>query len=260
MEFALPPLPSAIAMMVGMLVCLHVGRRLGNRWIERHPGAERHGFGIIDGAVFSLYGLLLAFTFSGAPSRLDARRHLIIDEANAIETAYLRLDLLGPDTRPILQQQFRQFVDLRLGGYAKLPDIAAAKADIGAANELLHEIWTETMEGCGRPGVNGDCYRLLLPSLNAVIDVTASRTAASSIHPPVVIFVLLLMLAMVCSLLGGFNMAGHARPSLLHVTSYALIAAITIFTVLEIEYPRLGVLRIESNFDQVLIDMRSGMD
>jgi hypothetical protein len=260
MEFALPPLPSAIVMMVGMLVCLHIGRRLGNRWIDRHPGAERHGFSVIDGAVFSLYGLLLAFTFSGAPTRLDARRHLIIDEANAIEAAYLRMDLLGPDTRPVLQEHMRRFVDLRLGGYAKLPDITAARADIAAADEILHQIWTETMDGCGRPGVNGDCYRLLLPSLNAVIDITASRTAASSIHPPVAIFVLLLLLAMVCSLLGGFNMAGSARPSWLHIGSYALIAAITIFTVLEIEYPRLGVLKIESNFDRVLIDMRSRMD
>jgi hypothetical protein len=64
---------------------------------------------------------------------------------------------------------------------------------------------------------------------------------------------------MVCSLLGGFNMAGKTQPSWLHIGSYALIAAITIFTVLEIEYPRLGILQIESNFDQVIVDVRSRM-
>ena len=58
-------------------------------------GAE--GVGVIDGAVFALPGLLLAFTFSGAAARFDTRRHLIVEEANAIGTAYLRLDLLPPD-------------------------------------------------------------------------------------------------------------------------------------------------------------------
>jgi hypothetical protein len=49
-------------------------------------------------------GLLLAFTFSGAASRFDLRRQQIIDEANNIGTAYLRLDLLAPEARTVIQR------------------------------------------------------------------------------------------------------------------------------------------------------------
>ena len=87
----------------------------------------RAGLGAVDGAVFALLGLMIAFTFSGAASRLEVRRQLIVQEANAIGTAYLRLDLLPPGAQPGLREDFRQYVDARLAVYSKLPDIEAAK-------------------------------------------------------------------------------------------------------------------------------------
>lgn len=259
MDFAIPALPFAACMLVGMLICLDIGRRIGRRWIADSKDGQKPSFGAVEGAVFALYGLLLAFTFSGAPSRLDARRHLIAEEANAISTAYLRLDLLGADTRPTVQQHFREYVDTRLSAYAKLPDVDAAKADLAASDRLQHAIWTETIEACNKPGADKDALKLLVPSLNAMIDITTTRTVATQIHPPFVIFALLFMLAMVCSTLAGFGMAGNSRRSWLHIGAYALVAAITVFAVLEIEYPRLGLLPVESKFDQVLVDVRGSM-
>src|SRR5262252_8180189 len=84
----------AVGLFVGMLTLLEVGRRIGVRRLERDP--EGLHAGTIEGSVLALLGLLLAFTISGAGSRLDARRQLIIEETNAIGTAYLRLDML-PD-------------------------------------------------------------------------------------------------------------------------------------------------------------------
>ena len=87
----------AAGLFIGMLCLLEVGRRVGQRRREADTEGARAGVGVIDGAVFALLGLLLAFTFSGAAARFDTRRHLIVEEANAIGTAYLRLDLLPPD-------------------------------------------------------------------------------------------------------------------------------------------------------------------
>ena len=71
----------------------------------------------VEGAVFALFGLLLAFTFSGAVARFDAHRELVIEERNNIETAYLRLDLLPLQSQPPLRQLFRDYVDSRLHLY-----------------------------------------------------------------------------------------------------------------------------------------------
>src|SRR5262245_57185471 len=94
----------AVGLFFGMLTLLEVGRRIGVRRIERD--AEGLHAGAIEGSVLALLGLLLAFTISGAGGRLDARRQLIIEETNAIGTAYLRLDMLPSAAQPALRENF----------------------------------------------------------------------------------------------------------------------------------------------------------
>ena len=116
----------AVGLFVGTLILLEVGRRIGDRRLARDPEGARAGTGVVEGAVFALVGLLIAFTFSGAATRFDRRRDPIVQETNAIGTAYLRLDLLPPDARSALQEDFRRYVDTRLDAYRKLPDVEAA--------------------------------------------------------------------------------------------------------------------------------------
>ena len=75
---------------LGMLLFLEIGRRVGVRRMKEDAGAAGEGIGAVDGAVFALLGLLLAFMFSGASARFDTRRRLIVEETNDIGTAYLR--------------------------------------------------------------------------------------------------------------------------------------------------------------------------
>ena len=88
------------------------------------PVGARAGAGVVDGAVFGLLGLLVAFTFSGAATRFDARRQLVVEEANAIGAAYLRLDVLPAAAQPALRARFREYLDSRLAAYRAVPDMA----------------------------------------------------------------------------------------------------------------------------------------
>ena len=74
----------------------------------------------IENAIFALFGLLLAFTFSGAVTRYDIHRELIVDESNDIGVAYRRLDLLPPATQPALRQLFRDYTTSRLHLYDEI--------------------------------------------------------------------------------------------------------------------------------------------
>ncbi len=112
----------AVALFIAMLLLLEVGRRVGNKRLASDPEGARAGTGAVEGAVFALLGLLIAFTFSGAASRFDARRDLVVQESNAIGTAYLRLDLLPANAQPAMRERFRQYLDARLDIYHKLPD------------------------------------------------------------------------------------------------------------------------------------------
>jgi hypothetical protein len=144
-EFGLFGLLLAAGVFVGMLVLLEVGRRIGQWRAAMDPDAPRVEVGAMDGAVFALLGLLIAFTFASAASRFDTRRQLAVEEANAIGTAYLRLDVLPPDAQPALREQFRQYVDARIAAYRSFPDLSAVKAELARAVRLQGEIWAQAV-------------------------------------------------------------------------------------------------------------------
>jgi hypothetical protein len=249
----------AAGLFVGMLILLELGRRVGTRRLAQDPAGAEAGVGTVAGAVFALLGLLIAFTFSGAASRFDTRRQLIIEETNDIGTAYLRLDLLPADAQPELRERFRQYVDTRLQVYQKLPDIAAAKVELVKANRLQGEIWRQAVAASKAQGASPAAPMLLLPALNAMIDITTTRTLAGQIHPPMIIFVMLYGLTLASSLLVGYGMAGSKAPNWLHMLGLAFVTAASVYVILDIEYPRLGFVRVDA-FDQALVELRESMN
>src|SRR5262245_23972715 len=167
---------------LGMLLFLEIGRRIALRRMKEDPGTAGEGVSAVDGAVFALLGLLLAFTFSGASSRFDTRRQLIVEETNNIGTAYFRLDLLPVDRQSALRESFRRYLDARIDVYRKLPDIAAAKESLAKANELQGQIWRQAVAASLAESAPPATPFLLLPALNTMIDITTTRTMAIQMH------------------------------------------------------------------------------
>lgn len=258
MDYALTAVSTTLALFFGMLFFLEVGRRIGNHRLASDAEGARIGTGAIEGAVFALLGLLIAFTFSGAASRFDVRRNLVVEEANAIGTAYLRLDLLPADAQPALRDLFRRYVDSRLEVYRKLPDIEAAKVELVRSAGLQGEIWNQAVAAGRLDGAPPPATMLLLPALNQMIDITATRTMAAQLHPPVVIFALLFGLALAGALLAGYGMAGGKSRNWLHMIGFAAVMAVAVYVIIDIEYPRLGLIRVDA-FDQTLVDLLATM-
>ena len=146
-----------------MLAVCELGRRFGMARIARDPDGLAKGMGAAEGAVFALLGLLLAFTFSGAASRFEDRRHLVTAEANAIGTAYLRVDLLSPAVQPAMKDLFRRYLDGRLETYRNVQDLAATKASLAEDVALQGEIWKLAVEDATKPGTPPPVATLVLP-------------------------------------------------------------------------------------------------
>ena len=248
-----------IGLFVGMLLCLELGRRFGLRRLEEDSTADIEGIGAVDGAVFAVLGLLIAFTFSGASARFDARRQLIVEETNNIGTAYLRIDVLPAEAQPALRESFKRYLDNRIETYRKIPDVTAVRASLARGNELQLEIWRQAVAAVRTEGALPAAPWLVLPALNAMIDITTTRTMAAQLHPPRVVFVMLFGLALVASLLAGYGMTGGKLRSRFHMVGFAAVMAIAVFVILDIEYPRLGWIRIDA-FDQALVDLRESMN
>jgi len=252
------PVLFSLSLFSGMLVLLEVGRQIGVRRRPKEAEGERGNLTTIEGAIFALFGLVMAFTFSGAASRFNEKRALIAEEANTIETAYLRVQLLPPSVRPEIQELFRRYLDSRLATYSKLPDLEAAEVEMANSKKLQEEIWIKSVAATASRDAHADAGKLLLPALNSMIDITTTRTMAIYTHPPNIIYVLLFCLGLICSLLAGYRMSAGRHRSWLHILCFAVITVIVIYVITDVEYPRAGLIRLET-FDKVMLDVRSHM-
>jgi len=257
MEPPVSPVLFSLFLFFGMLTLLEAGRRFGLMRRSRESEGERSNLGPVEGAVFALFGLLMAFTFSGAASRFNEKRMLIAEEANTIETAYLRLHLV-PESAPKIQDLFREYLDSRLKTYRLLPDMKAASLEMVNSKKLQEEIWTESVAATRVKSAHPAAAWVLLPALNSMIDIMTTRTSALQVHPPRIIFALLFALGLICSLLAGYRMSAGKHRSWLHILGFTVITVIVVYVILDAEYPRAGLIHLETA-DQVLVDVRATM-
>jgi hypothetical protein len=249
-------LPFAAALFVGVLVCLEIAWWISSARARAGAEAADEDTTPVDGAVYGLLALLVAFTFSGAATRFDTKRQLIGQEANAVGTAYLRLDLLPDETRAPLQEKFRRYLDSRLLAYSKLPDLPAFRAEIEHSVAIQGEIWRDAVAATRAPG--GPRPFMILPPINDMIDITTTRLVAMQTHPPAIVFWLLALMSLISALLVGRSLARRKKANLLHMLVYAMVMAGTVYVILDLEYPRAGLIRIDAA-DQTLVDLRNSM-
>jgi hypothetical protein len=242
---------------VGLLVCLELGYRIGAGSYRRVHALAYEGTGALEGALFALLGLLLDFSFAGATSRLDARHQLIVREANAIETAYSRLDLLPASEQPAISQLFREYLDARVQAYEKFAHREASAKEFARASEIQQRIWSQSLIA-SQADPTREAGRLLLPALNDTADVTTSRTIALEHHLPAFVFYLLITVALLTALLAGYAMSKRQRRSWLHTLLYAVIISITVYAIFDFDNPRYGLIRADAA-DKALLQLRDSI-
>jgi hypothetical protein len=91
-----------------------------------------------------------------------------------------------------------------------------------------------------------------------MIDMMTTRTMALQVHPPWIIYALLFALGLICSLLAGYRMSAGKHRSWLHILGFTVITMIVVYVILDAEYPRAGLIKLELA-DQVLVDVRATM-
>jgi hypothetical protein len=237
-----------------MLLSAAAGRRIA-AWRSRlRDDASAVGTSAVDAAVLGLLGLLVAFWFSSAGTRLDMRRSLIVEEANAIGTAWLRLDLLPVDAQQGPRDEFRSYLDLRL---AQTPGATHAESDAVLAKRVAtaqDSIWRQSVAAAPRCE-SDQAAVLLLDALNAMFDAGTRHRAAFNAHTPAAILALVLLVAIFAAVLAGHDMAGRGRFNWLHIIVFAGVVSLTIWVIYDLEMPRYGLIRV-NNYDQTMVDLR----
>ena len=248
---------TALGLFTGMLCLTELGRWIGRIRIRRGTVESGGSFAVLEGGVFGLMGLLIALSFSASASRLEARRQMIVDETNAIGTAWLRIALLPEARQSDMRQQFVLYVDTRLAFFRDMANVDVATLALARTNVLQGAIWSQAVTACGETS-SVAASTLLLPALNTMIDLTTTGTMLAKTHLPLLIRVLLILSPLLCAFLAGIESVPLTRRVWMPSVLFALMLSLTVYVILDLDYPRIGLIRVDS-FDEALIELRAGM-
>lgn len=241
---------------VALLFAAMIGAQRLGQWSGQRHGNDDDGLGVSETAVFSILGLFLAFAFSGAAERFESRRTMVVSEVNAIGTAWMRLDLL-PQGKGVIRKLVIDYVDLRIETYRHVADEGAAWATNAKAVALQNRIWSEVIAAAPAPDPTS-ARVVLLPALNDMFDIAATRTEATRQHPPVVVFIMLVLLALIGAVYAGYSLSGRKHATWFHIVGFPAVLTLVLFVIVDLEFPRLGFIRVDAA-DQALTELRQSL-
>jgi hypothetical protein len=246
----------AILVLTGaaFLLAAELGYRLGAWRMAAASESTRSDLGITLGGLLGLLGLLLAFTFGMAGARYEDRKSLVIEEANAIGTAWLRTDLVPEPMRSEARAALRAYTELRLE-VARGGSRETVEQGIARSEALQGPLWKAAVAAASvAPGPTSS---LFVSAVNEVIDMHGRRVGRAVRNPiPTVIMATLYGVSLLVVIALGYSrgLGGDRNP--VATTLLALILAVVLNLILDLDRPAGGYLRVSQ---QAMRDVRAMM-
>jgi len=249
---ALPLWGLLLLVAVVLWLAMEGGYRIGQWRHLQAPDERDQPVGAMVASILGLLALVLGFTFSLAASRFEARRQVVLDEANAVGTTYLRSRLLPEPQRAETSRLLREYIQVRIRGVQEGDPDAAIKE-----SERIHELlWTQAA-AVGAQDRGSIMTGLFVQSLNELIDLHAKRVLVGlRSRLPLIIWAGLYGLAMLGMAAVGYQSglaATRRSPAMLGlVVAFSLV----LYLIADLDRGQEGLLRVSQ---QAMIDVQRSM-
>jgi hypothetical protein len=244
------PLWGVFAVTVALsLAAAEVGYLAGGVMRRRTPGDDGEGIGHMVGGILGLLAFLLAFVTSMQMDRFDTRRAMVVQEANAIGTTYLRAGYLPEPYRADVRGLLGQYVDLRL----QIVDPAKLDRAQTESQAVTDQLWPKA-EALAKDNWQSEMVSLFVDSLNNMIDVQTSRVAAvRASQLPTAVWWLIYALAVLTMVIVGLASGMRGRRNLIALFLLVLAFSGVVRLIADLERPQQGALEVSQ---QALLDVQ----
>jgi hypothetical protein len=236
-----------------LMASARLGYFAGQR--ARDDEMERSRAGTWQTALLALDGLLIGFTFSMAEARFDARKQLVLAEANAIGTAYLRTQIVDDASGEPLRALFRQYVDLRLQFLDAGPERRRIAEILRRSSVTEDQIWSR-VSAVGRAQPQSLMASLFVQATNDMFDAAAAHVAAVESPLPLTVFAVLVLATAAAMASIGFSCGLEKRASAHGMIVLPVLLGIVVLLVFDLANPRLGFMRVH---DPILLQLKRSM-
>ena len=241
LSFATPIEILGLLCLLLMLACSEAGFRMGRRSRGNIDDAMRSNITIFESAILGVLGLLMGFTMSMAVTRFDVRRLLVVQEANAIGTTWLRSQMMPEPDRTEFAGLLRQYVDSRLR-YAPAMDLDQMLELREQGQRLQGELWSRATGFAVRErSINAG---LLLQTSNQMIDLEAARWAAFWGRVPQPVIYMNTLIAMLAATLLGYGFGLIGKRHLVSTVMLAVAISGVLTVIVDLDRPWQGFIKV----------------
>jgi hypothetical protein len=227
---------------VALMLASAAGYGLSRR-VVKSGGGQGAGWGPLLGGASGLLGLLIAFTLAMATERYETRRELVVSEANALSTTYLRDSAYGGAAGARLDALIAQYGQARLAFFDAGDDKARLDEVGRRTGALKDEIWKETVAAVLLPRQTA-IDAMVLASTNEMFNVAASRMAARQLKVPQDVLWLLTFIAIGTSALCGYTLGLSGDRHMIATAALMAMISVSIATIVDLDTPTLGLIQV----------------
>jgi hypothetical protein len=231
----------ALGLMVGVISAHEIGFWLGSLTRTADEPFDRQ-VALVRTSTAALVAFLIAFAFSGAASRFIDRVDLIVKEANALGTAYLRADSIAEPQRGELRAALKEYTTDRVTLLSRegRDQIEPLLAKVSG---LHQRIWRSAIKATQD---NAPLMAVVLPPINEVIDLHSTHLAIARRHLPIPIMLVLLGTAAIGVGIIGFGNGRVGRRFLVLDSVYGAVLAVALWMTIDLDYPGIGFIRVSN--------------
>jgi len=232
----------SLILFVGCVLMVIMGKAVRDKFLRTDEAESKGGVNALLGALFGLWGFLLAFTFGNVSTRYENVRASMVEESNIIRTVILRVETLPDNLKGGFREDVKKYLQARIDYYEHADDIEKINKSRKDAVVIGKRLWTRTVDASHLPGL-GVTTNTMLASLSAMYDVGARRDAMLLSGLPGPLRYMLFFIAMIISFVGGFTSPVLKMKEWVVIAGFIFLACLIIYVTLDMARPMRGFIR-----------------
>jgi len=249
------PLIICFMLFLLMLLALLIGNRLRKKFWHAEEGDTKGGVNSLLGALFGLWGFMLAFTFGQSGSRFENVRSMIVDESNILRNTIIKADFFPDSIRNTYRLELRKYLEERITYYDYADNKTKFDENRKELSKTARVLWTMTVEQSKTPALSGAAGGMAA-SLTSLFDIGIKREALLNFGIPLPICIMLIALALSICLVGGFTTPSMRRKEWIVIAVFALLASTILFITMDLARPMSGLIKPDTG-QATIINLRN---
>jgi hypothetical protein len=238
-----------------MLLTVVWGNNMRRRFWDVDGGDTRGGVNSLLGALFALWGFMLAFTFGQSGARFENLKGVIVDEANLLRNAIIKADLFPDSIRNAYRTDLRKYLEERINYYDYATDEARFNQNRKDISETAKSLWARTTALAKKPETKDPAYNMVL-ALTNLFDIGIRRETLINSGIPGPIKYMLIALVLAICFVGGFTTPAIHRKEWVVISVFALLATSILYLTIDLARPMNGLIKPDTG-QAVIVELRS---